>query len=350
MIKVLIVDDSAVVRNLLKEILSSDPHIEVVATAPDPFIARDKIIKHNPDVMTLDVEMPRMDGITFLRKVMHHFPIPVVMVSSLTQKGTDTALQALEEGAVDVIAKPQMDITKGISSIAENIVTRVKAASKAKVKRINVDYVKKVPSKAPLKATGSLKKTTHQIVAIGASTGGTEALREVLTRMPPDSPPILIVQHMPEKFTKAFAERLDSICSIQVREASDRDGVVPGTALIAPGNYHMELARSGARYYVKLNQNERVFHQRPSVNVLFKSVAHVSGANAVGVIMTGMGADGAGGLLEMRNEGAGTIGQDESSCIVYGMPKEAVKLGAVDRVVPLDKIPENILSMIKKKS
>lgn len=350
MIKVLIVDDSAVVRNLLKEILESDPQIEVVATAPDPFIARDKIIKHNPDVMTLDVEMPRMDGITFLRKVMHHFPIPIVMVSSLTQKGTDTAMQALEEGAVDVIAKPQMDITKGINSIAENIITRVKAASKAKVKRINVDNVRKIPSKAPIKARGSLKKTTHQIVALGASTGGTEALREVLTRMPPDSPPILIVQHMPEKFTHAFAERLNTICSIQVREAKDRDSVVPGTALIAPGNFHMELARSGARYYVKLNQNERVFHQRPSVDVLFKSVAHVSGSNAVGVIMTGMGADGAKGLLAMKNEGAGTICQDEASCIVYGMPKEAVKVGAVERVVSLSKIPENILLMIKKKS
>lgn len=340
MIKVLIVDDSAVVRSFLKDLLVSDPEIEVVGTAPDPFVARDKILKYNPDVITLDVEMPRMDGITFLKKLMRYYPIPVVILSSLTQSGMATTIEAMEEGAVDVIAKPRMDIIKGMEQISREVIDKIKNAAKAKIrkkKEVNKeDY-------APLVTRKALQQSTNKIIAIGASTGGTEAIKDILVRLPADAPGIVVVQHMPEKFTKAFAERLNSLCAMEVKEAKDGDGVIPGTVLIAPGNYHMQFMRSGARYFVKLNQEQPVYHQRPSVNVLFDSVAEYAGSNATGVILTGMGADGASGLLKMRQAGAITIAQDEESCIVFGMPKEAIKLGAVEKVLPLEKIPVAIL-------
>ncbi len=344
-VKVLIVDDSAVVRNLLVSILSGDKGIEVVGTAPDPYVARDKIVRHNPDVITLDVEMPRMDGVTFLGKLMKHFPIPVVIVSSLTQKGAVTTMKALEAGAIEVVAKPEMDITKGIELIASDIIKKVKIASKARVKKV-VDNGGGSKAVRPSARTKSLAQSTNKILAIGASTGGTEAIREVLTRMPANGPGTVIVQHMPEKFTRAFAERLNEQCAMEVREAREGDGVVPGRALIAPGSEHMVLKRSGARYYVALNQDEPVHHQRPSVDVLFDSVATYAGPNSVGVIMTGMGSDGAKGLLRMKEAGAKTVAQDERSSIVFGMPKEAIKLGAADRVVALLDIPQTILKMI----
>lgn len=341
--KVLIVDDSAVVRNLMHSILSSDSSIDVVGSAPDPYIARDKIVKYNPDVVTLDVEMPRMDGITFLKKLMKHFPVPVVIVSSLTQKGAITTMKAFEAGAIDVIAKPEMDLTKGMEIIAKDIIEKVKIAATARVK-------KRIERDEPVSATRriitkALVKSTHKVIAIGASTGGTEAIREVLMRMPADTPGTVIVQHMPEKFTKAFAERLNDQCAMEVREAREGDGVYPGIALIAPGSHHMVLKRSGARYYVSLNQDAPVFHQRPSVEILFESVANYAGANSVGVILTGMGADGAKGLLAMKEAGARTIAQDEKSSVVFGMPKEAIKAGAVDKTLNLKDIPQSILTM-----
>lgn len=352
MIKVVIVDDSALVRNVLKEILSKEPGIKVVATAPDPFVAREKIVKYNPDVITLDVEMPRMDGITFLKKLMRYYPIPVIILSSLTQAGALTTIEAMEEGAVDVIAKPSLDVSKGVEAIGRDIIDKIKAAASARIRkrfdgndddREDSVAADKAPRLKRLKASRSLKQSTKQIIAIGASTGGTEAIKSVLTRLPRTTPGIVLVQHMPEKFTRAFAERLDGICDVNVKEARDGDGVIPGVALIAPGDYHMQLRRDGARYYVRLDKGERVFHQRPSVDVLFNSVAEYAGRNATGVIMTGMGADGAKGLLEMKEAGARTLAQDEESCIVFGMPKEAIKLGAADKVVSLDKIPETML-------
>lgn len=347
-IKVLIVDDSAVIRNLLTMIFSKDPSIEVVGTAPDPFIARDKIIKLNPDVMTLDVEMPRMDGITFLGKIMSHYPMPVLIVSSLTQKGADTTIKALEAGAIDVIAKPKIDISRGLEKISADIIAKVKAAASARVKKVSVEN--KITSSQPIKMKSrALLESTNKIIAIGASTGGTEALKDVLMKMPADSPGTVIVQHMPEKFTKSFADRLNTLCAMQVREARDGDGVIPGTVLIAPGSYHMCLKRSGARYYVKLNQDPPVCHQRPAVDVLFNSVAIYAGTNAVGVILTGMGADGASGLLKMREAGAKTMAQDEKSCVVFGMPKEAIARGAAQSVVPLKDIPQKILYILTNK-
>lgn len=342
--KVLIVDDSAVVRNLMHSILSSDSDIDVVGSAPDPYIARDKIVKYNPDVVTLDVEMPRMDGITFLKKLMKHFPVPVVIVSSLTQKGAITTMKAFEAGAIDVIAKPEMDLTKGMEIIAKDIIEKVKVAATARVKK-RIEKTEPLSATRRIIKTRALVKSTHKIIAIGASTGGTEAIREVLTRMPADTPGTVIVQHMPEKFTKAFAERLNDQCAMEVREAREGDGVYPGIALIAPGSHHMVLKRSGARYYVSLNQDAPVFHQRPSVEILFESVANYAGANSVGVILTGMGADGAKGLLAMKEAGARTIAQDEKSSVVFGMPKEAIKAGAVDKTLNLKDIPQSILTM-----
>lgn len=342
MIKVVIVDDSALVRNFLKEILSKDPGIKVVGTAPDPFVAREKIVKYNPDVITLDVEMPRMDGITFLKKLMRYYPIPVIILSSLTQEGALTTIEAMEEGAIDVIAKPNIDISKSMEMIGRDIISKIKGAATARVKKRSDEDDDKPRVQRPLKSR-SLKQSTNKIIAIGASTGGTEAIKSVLTRLPRTSPGIVLVQHMPEKFTRAFAERLDGICAVNVKEARDGDGVIPGVALIAPGDYHMQLRRDGARYYVRLNKGERVFHQRPSVDVLFKSVAEYAGRNATGVIMTGMGADGAKGLLEMKEAGARTLAQDENTCVVFGMPKEAIKLGGADKVLPLDRIPEAML-------
>ncbi len=340
-IKVLIVDDSAIVRKIFSEELSKFPDIEIVGTAPDPYVARDKIVALRPDVVTLDIEMPRMDGITFLRKLMKHYPIPVIIVSSLTPKGGKLTLEALDIGAVEVIAKPGAAYTVG--DMSAQLAEKIRAASRARIVKRQGDGPGIGGPPEPVRA---LAQTTNQVIAIGASTGGTEALKAVLTRMPVNSPGIVVVQHMPANFTTAFAERLDSLCSMTVREARNSDSVTQGTVLIAPGNYHMLLRRSGARYYVEVKDGPMVHHQRPAVDVLFKSVAQVAGANAVGVILTGMGADGAAGMLEMKKAGARTIAQDESSCVVFGMPKEAIKLGGADKVLPLDQIAGELVRMM----
>jgi two-component system, chemotaxis family, protein-glutamate methylesterase/glutaminase len=339
MIKVLIVDDSAIVRKIFSEELSKYPDIEVVGSAPDPFVARDKILALKPDVITLDIEMPRMDGLTFLRKLMKYYPLPTIIVSSLTPKGGKLTLEAMEIGAVDVVAKPGGSYTVG--DMSSHLVEKIRVASRVKV-------VSKSPeiSLATNTAIKALAQTSHKVIAIGASTGGTEALKQVLTRLPANSPGIVVVQHMPANFTTAFAERLNSLCQLTVREAQDNDSVVTGVALIAPGNYHMILRRSGARYYVEIKMGPMVQHQRPAVDILFKSTAKYAGGNAIGIILTGMGADGAEGLLEMKKAGAATIAQDEQSCVVFGMPKEAIKLGAADKVLPLHQIAPEMMRMV----
>jgi two-component system, chemotaxis family, protein-glutamate methylesterase/glutaminase len=340
-IKVLIVDDSAIVRKILAEELAKYPDIEVVGVAPDPFVARDKIVTLKPDVLTLDIEMPRMDGLTFLRKLMTYYPLPTIIVSSLTPKGGKLTLEALDIGAVDVIAKPGEAYTVG--DMSTNLVEKIRVASRVRLSRkVQPDNAARGEAE-PIRA---LTQTSHKVIAIGASTGGTEALKQVLTRMPPNSPGIIIVQHMPANFTTAFAERLNNLCQIRVKEAADNDSVTTGTALVAPGNYHMILRRSGARYYVEIKTGPMVHHQRPAVDVLFKSTAKYAGANSIGVILTGMGSDGAEGLLEMKRLGAATIAQDEKSCVVFGMPKEAIKLNAVDYVMPIDQIASQIVRMV----
>jgi two-component system, chemotaxis family, protein-glutamate methylesterase/glutaminase len=351
-IRVLIVDDSALMRQILTELLSQDPGIEVVGTAPDPYIAREKIKALNPDVLTLDVEMPRMDGLTFLEKLMAGHPMPVVMVSSLTETGCQTTMRALELGAVDFFTKPKIDLRDGMDEQSRDLIAKVKGAACAKVRRLarRGDGASPASSSPPVSASGvptAMLKTTDTIIAIGASTGGTEAIRELLQDLPPNTPPIVITQHMPEKFTRTFADRLDSLCRISVKEAEDGDSVLPGHALIAPGSYHMTLVRSGARYSVRLNQEPPVNRHRPSVDVMFRSVARHAGANSVGVILTGMGGDGAAGLFEMKQAGAYTIAQDEDSCVVFGMPKEAIKLGGVDKVLPLSQIPSSVLVHVR---
>lgn len=340
-IKVLIVDDSAIVRKIFSEELAKYPDIEIVGAAPDPFVARDKIISLKPDVITLDVEMPRMDGLTFLRKLMKYYPLPTIIVSSLTQKGGKLTLEALDIGAVDVIAKPGGSYSVG--DMSAQLAEKIRAAARARVFRSSS---RQESVSAAVEAPRALAQTTNKIIAIGASTGGTEALKTVLTKLPHNSPGVVIVQHMPANFTTAFAERLNSLCQISVKEAKDNDSVIPGTALLAPGNYHMILRRSGARYYVEIKTGPMIHHQRPAVDILFKSTARFAGANAIGVILTGMGADGAEGLKEMKDAGAGTIAQDEKTCVVFGMPKEAIKLGAVDRILPLDHIAAEILRMV----
>ncbi len=339
-IKVLIVDDSAVVRNILASELTSDPDIEVVETAPDPYVAREHIAKYKPDVITLDIEMPRMDGITFLRKLMRYYPMPVIVVSSLTQKGSELAMEALYEGAVDVMCKPGRAYSVG--DMTMSLIEKIKAAAHVKVEDFDVIKEQLKRSKSNL----SLTRTTNKIVAMGASTGGTQALEFILTSLPANSPGIVIVQHMPERFTRSFAMRLNDLCKLEVREALDGDRVVPGTALIAPGNKHMVLRRSGATYLVEVKNGPLVKRQRPSVEVLFNSVAKYAGANAVGVMLTGMGSDGANGMFKMKKNGAINIAQDEKSCVVFGMPNEAIKLGAVDKVLPLFEIPEAVLQSV----
>lgn len=337
-IRVLIVDDSAVVRKIFTDELSRDPQVEVVGTAPDPYIARDKIVELKPDVITLDIEMPRMDGVTFLRKLMKYHPLPVIIVSSLTPKGGELALEALDAGAVDVMCKPGSAYTVGDMSV--ELTDKIKAAA-----RVDVIQRRETKPRPAIKERPrlSLTQTTHKVVVIGASTGGTEALTEVLTAMPANAPGIVIVQHMPEFFTRSFADRLNGLCAIEVKEAEDGDRVFPGRAIIAPGNYHMLLTRSGAVYQVRVKSGPLISRHRPSVDVLFKSVARYAGKNAVGVIMTGMGNDGADGMKEMHDNGAVTIAQDETSCIVFGMPKEAIARGGVDHVVPLHRIAHTLL-------
>jgi two-component system chemotaxis response regulator CheB len=340
---VLIVDDSSVVRQVLSRELSRQAGIRVVGTAPDPFVARDKILALKPDVVTLDIEMPRMDGLTFLRRLMKHYPIPVVIVSSLTAKGTETAMACLEAGAVEVVCKPNESYSVG--DLATRLGDIIRGAADIRLRGGAASLPTPTPGvRAVPRATSSaLIKTTHSVIALGASTGGTEALRAVLSELPPDGPGVVMTQHMPEGFTKSFAERLNALCPMEVREAKDGDWVVPGTALLAPGNRHMRLSRDGARYVVRVCDGPRVCRHRPSVDVLFESVAQSAGANAVGAIMTGMGNDGAAGMLAMRRAGSVTIAQDEATCIVFGMPKEAIKLGGVQLVEPLGNIAARLM-------
>lgn len=354
-INVLVVDDSAVVRQTLTHILNSDKNIRVIGTATDPFHAVKKIAKEKPDVITLDIEMPRMDGITFLRRIMTQHPIPCVIISSLSTRGAATTLKAMEYGAVEIITKPILYLGGFEEETRIKIIDAVKAASCAKIHRLE----KRIPRKPAFGPDGqksynagavipgyaknkSMLATTDKVIAIGASTGGTEAIRHILTALPVDCPGIVIVQHMPEQFTRSFAERLNEQCPISVKEAGNNDSVLRGQALIAPGNHHIMLKRSGARYYVKVSEGPLVNRHRPSVDVLFRSTASYAGKNAMGIILTGMGNDGAQGLLEMKENGALTIAQDEKSCIVFGMPREAVRLGAVDKTLSLDAIPSFI--------
>jgi two-component system, chemotaxis family, protein-glutamate methylesterase/glutaminase len=346
--KVLIVDDSAVVRQAMSELLRSDIDIDVIGTAADPFIAADKMKDQIPNVIILDIEMPRMDGLTFLQKIMSQFPIPVVICSSLPERGAETTLKALEYGAVEIIAKPRMETRQFLEESRIRICDAVKAASMAKVRiarpepkvepKLTADAVISKPtSKATI-------ETTEKVVVVGASTGGTEAIRVFLEDLPVDAPGVAIVQHMPEHFTTSFAQRLNQLCRITVKEAENNDTVMPGRALIAPGNKHTLLKRSGARYYVEVKDGPLVSRHRPSVDVLFRSAARYAGKNAIGVIMTGMGDDGVKGMVEMKEQGAYTIAQDEQSCVVFGMPKEAIKMLAVDIVLPLQRIAPLVLS------
>ncbi len=350
-IRVLVVDDSAVVRQTLSSIIEEDSELEVMATAGDPYIAAKKIQAEIPDVITLDVEMPRMDGLTFLKKIMTQHPIPVVIISSLTDKATETGMKALEYGAVEVIKKPQMNTKKFIEESKISLCDAIKAAAISKLKRKK--QIKDVTLKVQPKYNAdvviqkaksySMIETTDIVISVGASTGGTEALSLFLQALPLDCPGVVIVQHMPEQFTKSFANRLNDICQITVKEAENGDSVIRGRALIAPGNYHMLLKRSGARYYVEIKDGPLVNRHRPSVDVLFRSTARYAGTNAIGVIMTGMGDDGAKGLLEMKETGARTVAQDEKTCVVFGMPKEAIKLGAADKTLPLDQIASAVI-------
>jgi two-component system chemotaxis response regulator CheB len=339
--KVLIVDDSSLMRQLLTQILSSDPELEVIGTAGDPFVAREKIKSLNPDVLTLDIEMPRMDGLTFLEKLMRGHPMPVVMISSLTDRGAETTLRALSLGAVDYIAKPKLDVSNGTIEQAGDIIAKVKAAAKVRVR--GLDPHETIPAALP---AGYHITATHKVVAIGASTGGTEALKDLLSSLPHDFPGLVMVQHMPEAFTRPFSERLNSLCRIHVQEAKDGDRILPGHALLAPGGHQMQVVRHGKEYAVKVYRGERVNRHLPSVDVLFSSCARQLGKNAIGVLLTGMGADGAKGMLEMKVAEAHTIAQDEATCVVFGMPREAIQLGAVDQVLPLDRIPTALLQRL----
>ncbi len=340
-IKVLIVDDSALIRSVMSEIISSQPDMEVVGVAPDPLVARELIKQTNPDVLTLDVEMPKMDGLDFLEKLMRLRPMPVLMVSSLTDRGSEITMRALELGAVDFVTKPKISIQAGMREYTELIADKIRAAAKARVKARTL---------APPRSDGALPPmrnpllSSEKLIIIGASTGGTEAIREFLMRMPSDCPGILIAQHMPEGFTTSFARRLDSLCKISVREAAGDERVLPGHAYIAPGHSHLMLARSGANYVTRIDQADPVNRHRPSVDVLFRSAAVAAGKNAVGVILTGMGKDGALGMLEMKNAGAYNFAQDEASCVVFGMPREAIAIGATHEVAPLTELPGKVLT------
>ena len=341
-VRVLVIDDSAVVRSVLCRELAKDPAIEVVGTAPDPYEARDRIVELNPDVLTLDIEMPRMDGITFLRRLMQHHPMPVIVLSSLTAQGTRTAVDALAAGAVEVLAKPGSSFSVG--NMARELIGRIKAAAKMRV--INVTP----PPRPQAGRSGPITHltTSEKILAIGASTGGVQAITHVLSEFPSDAPGTVIVQHMPEKFTRSFADRLNATCRVRVKEAEDGDGVFAGQVLIAPGGRHMILRRTGARYSVQIRDGPEVFHQKPSVEVLFQSVAQCAGANAMGAILTGMGADGAKGLLLMRQAGARTLAQDEATSVVFGMPQEAIKCGAAEITAGLPDIAGILLKNIRQ--
>jgi two-component system, chemotaxis family, protein-glutamate methylesterase/glutaminase len=343
-IKVLIVDDSAVVRKILSRELDAKPGITVVGTAPDPYIAREKIIQLKPDVLSLDVEMPRMDGITFLRKLMAAHPMPVIVLSSMAEEGGPVALEALEAGAVDVVRKPGASYT--VQETCDEMATLIRAAVESfRAGRKNLPPPAAIPRPRPPQVK-AMTKTTQKIIAVGASTGGVQSLTQVFTQLPPTTPGIVVVQHMPPRFTTLFAQRMNDNCAMTVKEAEHGDHVLDGQILIAPGGKHMTLARSGAVYYVQLNDGPLVCQQRPSVDVLFNSVAKYAGANAVGAILTGMGADGANGMKEMHDAGAKTIAQDEASSIVFGMPKEAIKLGGADYIIPLNRIADKLQQLV----
>jgi two-component system, chemotaxis family, protein-glutamate methylesterase/glutaminase len=348
-IRVLVVDDSPTIRQTLKQVLESDPGIEVLAAAPDPYVAVRQMREAAPDVITLDIEMPRMDGLTFLEKIMAQHPIPVVVCSSLTEAGSPSALAALDLGAVDIITKPKLGTKEFLEESRLTICEVVKAASRSRVQvlrdRLGARVAPKLTADEILAKASprAMVQTTEKVVVVGASTGGTEALQVLLSALPVDGPGVVVVQHMPEGFTAQFARRLDSLCRIHVKEAASGESVLPGQALIARGGTHLLLKRSGARYYVELKDGPLVSRHRPSVDVLFRSTARYAGKNALGVILTGMGDDGARGMREMRDAGAFNIAQDEATCVVYGMPHEAVKQGAVDRTLPLERIADEIL-------
>jgi two-component system chemotaxis response regulator CheB len=346
-IAVLIVDDSALVRQTLSQVLSSDPDIEVIGTAADPFVAAERISRQTPDVILLDIEMPRMDGLTFLRRIMTQHPIPVIICSSLAEEGAKSTLKALEYGAVEIIAKPRFGSKQFLQESRVVLCEAVHAAAEARLQRASPRHAVEPKLTADVilaRPTNAMLETTEKVVVVGASTGGTEALRALLEVLPPDAPGIVIVQHMPEMFTRAFSNRLDSVCRISVKEAERNDTVLRGRALIAPGNHHLLLKRSGARYFVDIREGPLVSRHRPSVDVLFRSAARYAGSNAVAVILTGMGDDGARGMLEMKQAGAATIAQDEATSVVFGMPNEAIKRGAVDMVLPLGQIAGSILA------
>ncbi len=345
-IRVSIIDDSALIRSLLKEIINAAPDMEVVSAAPDPMVAREQIRNLNPDVITLDIEMPKMDGIDFLGKLMRLKPTPVIMISSLTERGSEATLRALELGAIDFIPKPKLDIARGLEEYAVEIRDKIRMAAKARPKQLL-----EVPpnNSADAVLVSSVRQPigkTEKLIIVGASTGGTEALKDFLMPMPPDAPAILITQHMPEMFTKSFANRLNGLCRIQVKEAEHGERVMPGHAYIAPGHSHLLLKLSGANYVCELSQAPPVNRHRPSVDVLFRSAANCAGKNAIGVILTGMGKDGAAGMLEMKQAGAYNFAQDEASCVVFGMPKEAIAHGGVDEVVPLANMSHRVLDYI----
>lgn len=348
-IKVVVVDDSALVRNLLKEILNAEKDIEVVATAPDPIAAREQIRTLNPDVITLDIEMPKMDGLEFLEKLMRLRPTPVVMVSTLTERGSEATMRALELGAVDFVAKPKLDMQNGIRQYAHEITEKIRMAARARIRALPPVSPpgKSHSADIVLPAIRNPVTSTEKILVFGASTGGTEALKEVLIQMPPDCPGIVIAQHMPEGFTKSFAARLDSLCKISVKEAEHGERILPGHAYLAPGHSHLLVKRSGANYICELSQAEPVNRHRPSVDVLFRSAANHAGKNAIGIILTGMGKDGAIGMKEMKDTGAYNFAQDEASCVVFGMPKEAIAQGGVDEIVPLPQMAARILEHLK---
>lgn len=344
-IRVLVIDDSALVREVLSRGLSLDPEIEVVGSASDPYIARDKILQLSPDVLTLDVEMPRMDGVEFLRKLMPQYPLPVLMVSALTQEGKQITLEALEAGAVDFVTKPTTDVARGLNEMLKELRAKVKIASQANVSAWKREGTE--TARMQTRSTRSLAESTDKVIAIGASTGGTEAIREVITSMPPDTPGVVIVQHMPAGFTKMFAERLNTQCAMEVKEAATGDRVMVGRVLIAPGDFHMQLIRSGGIYQVQCARGETVCGHRPSVEVLFNSVARAAGANAIGVMLTGMGHDGADGMAAMRQAGARTLAQNEATSVVFGMPKEAYVRGGAEQLVPLGRIAQAVRNLLE---
>ena len=355
-VKVLVVDDSALVRQLLTELLQSAPGIVVVGSAPDPYVARERIKRLQPDVLTLDVEMPRMDGISFLRNLMRLRPMPVIMVSSLTERGAEVTLQALELGAVDFVTKPKLDVASGLAAYRDELVEKVRAAAAARVgsprerpagRAEVLEVVPRFSADAVLKADNSRRhfRTTEAVLAIGASTGGTEAIKEVLAALPPEAPGIVVTQHIPHTFSRAFAERMNRVSRMRVKEAEEGDAILPGHVLIAPGDRHLMVRRSGARYLCELSDGAAVNRHRPSVDVLFRSVAQQVGPNAVAMLLTGMGVDGARGMAEIRAQGGRTLAQDEATSVVWGMPGEAVRLGAVEQVLPLARIPAAALEL-----